>query len=321
MTIDSPTPAGEPEGAKPAKHLGGPWELYHELWRLSAGKRGSILLALALLVAGISVKLALPYLAAQAINAIQMAGPNYLRDASIYLIASFGAYVLSWGLHGPGRIIERKLAMHLRYMLADELTDKLLKAPLAWHEKSHSGETTHRVQQSTQALYGFAQTQFIYVQNIVNLVGPIIALFLLSKATGLAALIGYAIIASVIIYIDRRMMRLAVVENAAERRYQAALVDTLGNIVSVFALRLEEATRKLLGSRLANVFVPMRRSIMLNEVKWCTVELLNAALWCLLVAFYAWMARSDASGAAKPLLIGTVLRVYQYTQQAGGVIK
>ena len=39
-----------------------------------------------------------------------------------------------------------------------------------------------------------------------------------------------------------------------------------------------------------------------------------------LVAFYAWMARSGASGAAKPLLIGNVFMVYQYTQQAGGVI-
>ena len=59
---------------------------------------------------------------------------------------------------------------------------------------------------------------------------------------------------------------------------------------------------------------------MLNEVKWCAVELLNAALWCLLVALYAWLARSGASGAAKPLLIGNVFMVYQYTQQAGGVI-
>jgi ATP-binding cassette, subfamily B, bacterial len=249
-----------------------------------------------------------------------MAGPNYLRDASFFLIASFGAYVLSWALHGPGRIIERKIAMHIRQKLADELTGKLLKAPLAWHEKNHSGETTHRVEQSTRALYDFAQTQFIYVTNVVNLIGPIIALFVLSKATGLAALIGYAFIAVVIIAIDQGMMRLAVVENDAERRYQAALVDTLGNIVSVFALRLEEATRKLLGSRLAMVFVPMKRTIMLNEEKWCAVDLLNAALWCSLVALYAWLARSDASGAATPLLIGNVFMVYQYTQQAGGVI-
>jgi ABC-type multidrug transport system fused ATPase/permease subunit len=266
------------------------------------------------------VKLSLPYLAAQAINAIQMAGPNYLRDATFYLVASFGAYALSWTLHGPGRIFERKIAIHIRQKLAEELTDKLLKAPLAWHEKNHSGETTHRIEKSTRALYEFAQTQFVYVQNIVNLIGPVIALFFLSKATGLAAIIGYAFIAVVIIHIDHGMMRLAEAENAAERRYWAALVDTVGNIVSVFALRLEEATRKLLGSRLAMVFVPMKRSIILNEGKWCVVDLLNAALWCSLVALYAWLARPGASGAAKTLLIGNVFMVYQYTQQAGGVI-
>jgi ATP-binding cassette, subfamily B, bacterial len=320
MATDSLTKAGGLKDAAPGDHLGGPWELYREIWRLSTGKRGAIFLALTLLVSGQSVKLALPYLAAQAINAIQMAGPNYLRDAGFYLIAVFAAYILSWALHGPGRIIERKLAMHIREKLADELTGKLLQAPLAWHEKSHSGETTHRVLQSTKALYDFAQTQFIYVQNFVNLVGPIIALFLLSRVTGLAALIGYSFIAFVIIYIDQSMMRLAVVENTAERRYQAALVDTLGNIVSVFALRLEDATRKLLRSRLALIFVPMRRSNVLNEGKWCTVDLLNAALWCSLVALYAWLTHTGARGPAKPLLIGNVFMVYQYTQQAGGVI-
>jgi ATP-binding cassette subfamily B protein len=312
MASDS---SAKPEG------LGGPWDLYREVWRLSIGKRGWIFGALSLLVAGQIIKLALPYLAAQAINAIQIAGPNYLRNASFYLIAVFGAYVLSWVVHGPGRVIERKLAMYLREKMADELTGKLLTAPLAWHEKSHSGETTHRILQSTHALYDFAQTQFIYVQNVVSLVGPIIALFILSKATGLAALIGYGFIAFVIIYIDQSMMRLAVVENDAERRYQAAMVDTLGNIVSVFALRLEAATRKLLGSRLALIFVPMKRYIVLNEAKWCAVDLLNAALWCSLVALYAVLSRSGAGGgAAKTILIGNVFMVYQYTQQAGGVI-
>jgi ABC-type multidrug transport system fused ATPase/permease subunit len=320
MATDFLTPADGLNGAAPRKNRGGLWELYRELWRLAAGKRVVIILAPVLLVAGQGVKLALPYLAAQAINTIQMAGPNYLRDASFYLLAVFGAYVLSWALHGPGRIMERKIAIYIREKLADELTGKLLQAPLAWHEKHHSGETTHRLGQSTRALFDFAQNQFIYLQNFVNLVGPIIALFFISKATGFAALIGYACIALVVIYIDRSMMRLAEAENAAERRYQAGLVDTLGNIVSVFALRLEKATRKLLGARLAMVFVPMKRSIMLNEEKWCVVDLLNAALWCSLVALYAWLSRAGASGTDKPLLIGNVFMVYQYTQQAGGVI-
>ncbi len=166
MAADSLTLAVEPEGAAQEQHPGGPTELYKELWRLSAGKRGAIFLALTLLVTGQSVKLLLPYLAAQAINALQMVGPNYLVDAGYYLIAVFGAYVLSWALHGPGRVIERKLAMHIREKLADELTGKLLKVPLAWHEDNHSGETTHQVEQSIRALYDFAQAQFIYVQNL-----------------------------------------------------------------------------------------------------------------------------------------------------------
>lgn len=321
MATDILPPASEPESVAPDKHLGGPMELYRELWSLTTGKRGAVFWALFLLVAGQSVKLFLPYLAAQAINAVQMAGPNYLRHAGFYLVAVFGAYTLSWALHGPGRIIERKLAMHVREKLADKLTGKLMQLPLAWHEENHSGEITHRVDKSTKALYDFAQTQFIYVQNIVNLIGPIFALFLLSKVTAMAALIGYSFIAFVIIHIDRGMMRLALVENASERRYQAALVDTLGNIVSVFALRLEDATRRLLNSRLAMVFVPMKRFIVLNETKWCAVDLLNAALWCSLVALYAWLSRHGVSGAGtEPLMIGNVFMVYQYTQQAGGVI-
>lgn len=321
MADDSLSPAPEPTVAASDSPLGGPLDLYREIWRLAAGKRGAIFLALGLLVAGQSVKLSLPYLAAQAINAIQVAGPQYLEEAGYYLITVFAAYVLSWALHGPGRVVERQIAMRIRQKLADELTGKLLQLPLAWHEDHHSGETTHRVEQSTRALYDFAQTQFIYVQNIVNLIGPIIALFLLSKATGTAALIGYAFIAVIIVHLDRGMMRLAVVENNAERRYQAALVDTLGNIVSVFALRLEEATRRLLNSRLGMVFVPMKRAIVLNEGKWCAVDLLNAALWCSLVALYAWLSRRGVSGAGAPtLMIGSVFMVYQYTQQAGGVI-
>ncbi len=321
MSADAAAPAQEPAGFHLEDRLGGTKEIYSELWRLCAGKRGAIFVALGLLLAGQIVKLFLPYLAAQAINLIQVAGPNYLRDAGYYLLGVFGAFALSWAMHGPGRVVERKLAIHIRQNLADELTAKLMQLPLAWHEDNHSGEITHRVEKSTRAMYDFAQTQFIYVQNIVNLVGPIIALFLLSKVTGLAALIGYGFIAAVIISIDRGMMRLAVVENAAERRYQAALVDTLGNIVSVFALRLEEATRRLLNTRLAQVFIPLKRAIVLQEAKWCTVDLLNAALWCFLVALYAWLARrGDGSGAGATLMVGSVFMVYQYTQQAGGVI-
>ena len=320
MKAEAMAAAGRPEGEAAPFRSTGAFGLYREIWRYAAGKRGSILLAFSLLLLSQIIKLSLPYLSAQAINVIQVAEPNYLINAGWYLVAVFGALVVSWLLHGPGRILERNVAIHIRQNLADHLTGKLLDLPLAWHEEEHSGETIKRVEMSTRALYDFAQTQFVYLQNFVNLVGPIVALFIISRLTGLVALVGYAIIALIITRVDRSMMRLADKENEAERHYQSALVDALGNIVSVLALRLQAAARRLLGERLASIVVPLKKAIVMNEAKWCAVDLMNAALWCSLVALYAWLARRGAIEAGQPLLIGSVFMVFQYTQQAGGVI-
>ena len=92
----------------------GAFGLYREIWRYAAGMRGIIVLAYSLLLLSQILKLALPYLSAQAINEIQVAQPNYLINAGWYLLAVFGTLVLSWLLHGPGRIMERNVAIHIR---------------------------------------------------------------------------------------------------------------------------------------------------------------------------------------------------------------
>jgi ATP-binding cassette subfamily B protein len=290
--------------------------LYRAFWRFAAGRRGRIVASSALLVGSQLIKLGIPWLAAQAINAIQLAGNDNLRHAGWLMLAIFGTCVVSWALHGPGRIMERAVAIRVRENLADDLYARLGRAPLEWHEQHHTGDTLHRVNQTTHALSDFAQNQFIYLQNFVNLVGPIIALLLLSAITGGAALAGYALIALVIMRFDAVMMRIADAENRAERSYSAALVDALGNVSTVLALRLQEATRRLLGARLIAVFEPLRRSIVVNESKWCAVDLLSIALWCALVGLYAWLAQRGGD----TLLLGNVFMVFQYTQQAGGVI-
>lgn len=51
----------------------------------------------------------------------------------------------------------------------------------------------------------------------------------------------------------------------------------------------------------------------------CAVDLLTVALSWLLVGMYVWRLRSDTAAGA-PLLLGGVFMVYQFAQQAGGVI-
>ncbi|MBT2332691.1 ABC transporter ATP-binding protein [Variovorax paradoxus] len=288
-------------------------ELYAALWRFAAGARGQLLGATALLGVSQLIRLTLPYLAGQAINALQR---NEFGAAGRWIATLAGVYIGAWALHGPGRILERNVGVKVREALADRLYARIAAAPLAWHDGHHSGELQHRVHQASRALADFAQNQFIWLTNVVNFVGPLVALALLSRTSGLTALAGYVLIAIVIVRIDRALMRLARAENDADRRYVAALLDFLGNASTVIGLRLQGASRLLLRRRMAAVSLPLKRTVVLNEGKWFAVDLMGLALTWGLVVIYVWQARTPGQA----VMLGAVFMIYQYAQQAAGVV-
>lgn len=316
---------------KPAGTLGVGF-LYRELWRFSAGKRGTLLLAVLLLIGSQGFKLAVPALAGTAINTLQAQGLDGISRAGQLLGLVFLATLASWLLHGPGRILERNVALVVRQRVSTDLMERLYDAPLAWHEAQHGVETAHRVQQTTRALYDFAQSQFIYLQSVVRLVGPVIALWLISPWVGGVAVVGYLVLAVIIVSFDKVMMRLAREENAADRAYWASLSDGLVNVLSVLALRLQRGVLTLVETRLNAVFAPVRRAIVYNEGKWAAVDLLNCLLWIALLVMYVWMSMQgmvpaapapEGAAAAQPaegVRIGNLFMVYEYALQAGGVI-
>ena len=288
-------------------------ELYAALWRFAEGARGQLAGATALLTASQLVKLTLPYLAGQAINALQRGN---LRGAGGWIATLTGVYLLSWMLHGPGRILERNVGVRVRESLADQLYTRLAAAPLSWHDGHHSGELQHRVHQASRALSDFAQNQFIWLTNVVSIVGPLVALTLLSRASGITALVGYVLIGLIILRIDRALMRYARLENDADRRYVAALLDFIGNASTVIGLRLQGASRLLLRARMAAISVPLKRTVVLNEGKWFVVDMLGLVLTWGLVVIYVWQSRTPGQA----VLLGSVFMIYQYAQQAAGVV-
>lgn len=294
--------------------------LYRQMWHHAAGQRGRLAGALSLLGGSQLLKLAMPLLAARAINALQTGGAEALPQAGLCIAAILGLYALVWAMHGPARVIERSVALHVRRNLADGLYARLSAAPMAWHDQHHSGELQHRVAQASSALYGFTQSQFIYLQNFINLAGPLLALAWLAPSIGVAAVVGCAAVAAAILRFDRSLLRLAVVENQAERRYTARLVDFIGNVSAVASLGLQAATRALLDQRLLAVFEPLRRSIVVTEWKWCTVDLATLTLSWALVVGYAIGAADVATATGGTLLIGGLFMVHQYAQQACSVL-
>ena len=319
--------------------------LYRELWRFAAGRRSTLMWAVLLLIGSQGFKLAVPALAGTALNTLQAQGLAGLSQAAQMVALVFLATLASWLMHGPGRILERNVALVVRQRVSTDLMERLYAAPLAWHETQHGVETAHRVQQTTRALYDFAQSQFIYLQSVVRLVGPVVALWLISPWVGVVAVVGYLVLAAIIVAFDKVMMRLAREENAADREYWASLSDGLVNVLSVLALRLQRGVLKLVETRLDAVFAPVRRAIVYNEGKWATVDLLNCVLWIVLLSLYVWLsmqgmvpagpevqaatdaaagaagsAASAADGAAEGVRIGNLFMVYEYALQAGSVI-
>ncbi|OZI38579.1 multidrug ABC transporter ATP-binding protein [Bordetella genomosp. 10] len=269
--------------------------------------------AAGLLSAAQLLRLTMPWLASHAINALQQGDMMTSGRWIVYLVL---IYLLSWFLHGPGRILERNVGVQVRTRLADQLYARIAAAPLAWRDGRHSGELQHRVMQSSRALSDFAQNQFGYLQSIFNFVGPLVALALLSYVSGAIAISGYIVIAVIILRFDRTLMQLARAENDEERRYAAALLDFVGNAGTVIGLRLQAASRKLLGRRMDAIMVPLRRSVTVTEGKWFAVDILGMGLTWILVVEY--VLRNREPGQA--VLLGTVFMIYQYAQQAAQVV-
>ena len=290
--------------------------LYRNLWRFAAGSRLALLGGFSLLIASQLTRLSLPWFAGQAINVLQAGGPDYAMHAGLWVCALLAACAGAWAMHGPGRVLERAVGVRVRRGVSEALFDRLAAAPLRWHDAHAASDLQQRMGQASGALDDFAQNQYVIVQGLVTFVGTLTALVVFSPGTGVLAIGAYAVLVIVGTRFDRSMTKLSRAQNEAERRYASGLLEFVGSIVTVTALRLQPSARRLLGARLDAVFVPLRRSIRLNEAKWCVVDLVTTALTWSIVALYVWRAH----GAGTTVLIGGVFMIHQYAEQAGSVV-
>ncbi|TCS35132.1 ABC-type multidrug transport system fused ATPase/permease subunit [Paucimonas lemoignei] len=302
---------GESGKPKPSQ-LGG---LYFNMWRYASGARIKLGLTWLMLVGAALTELMSPWLGAKALNALQKDGAQALTTAAYYGIAILAAAVVAWSLHGPARVSERRIALLVRRNYTNALYAKLMRLPLAWHDRHHSGEVQQRLSQSSLALHGFTQNQFNYIKAAVHFFGAAVAIMLYSPMLGLLALVGYSVAGMIMVRFDFMLMRLAKEENAAERKYQSKLLDFLGNVATILSFRMQDSSRHQVVDKLGDVFAPAKKSITLVEVKWCIADLFSVALTWGLVGAAVWMGQRDGA-----ILIGGVFLVHQYAQQARTVV-
>ena len=288
-------------------------EAWRGLWRHARGRRDILSGALLLLVGAELLRLPMPWLAGEAVNVLQREGVAGAASAARWLAWLFAGVVVAWLSHAAGRILERNVALHARRSLALELMQRLLRAPLRWHRREHPLAVAQRAMQGTGALTDFGESQYIYLQTVVQIAGPTIALALISPTVGAVAFVGFALLATTSLGFDRVLLRVSDHRNEAERRNGATWGELLGQMATLIALRLERCALALVRSRLAAVLLPMRRFVLINELKWGAVDILGHLLWCSLVTVFVMQVDGDADGA---IALGSVFMVYEYARSA-----
>lgn len=291
--------------------------LYATLWSHAGRQRPLLLTAYALLASAELLRLLVPWLTGRAIDHLQQGGAQAMHAAGIDLLLVFACIGGGWLLHAPGRILERNVGLFARDRFCLALLERLLRAPLGWHLQEPGLQRAHRVMQASSGLHAFAEAQYVYLQNTVTLIGPLVALWLLSPWVGLCACLGFGLLVLGSLGADRLLVRLGDEHNHRQRHHQALWSELLSAMPTVLALRGWQASRRWVGQRLQRLAEPLRRIVVVNELKWAGVDVGSAALWCALVALYALLAERDASGA---IALGGLYMVHEYARRAEAVM-
>ncbi len=282
------------------------------VWRLAADRRKAQLGYLALLVIAQSVALCQPLVIGELLNAVQRGGDVW-PALWPWLIVLFGLELGFWVFHFPARVIERRLAFHIRVKFREELTRAVCALPMKWHRAHHSGETIDQVGRGATALHEFSAGSFQLLYMVLGLIGPVVLLVTLAPVAAAVALTVTLAAVSVIFLFDRILLRHYRELNGQENSVAAAVQDYFTNITTVITLRLEESVVAEVVRRAKRPWATAKSNFVVNEVKWFLVSVLIAAMAGSVLAGYAYF--TVAAGGV--LLAGTFFKLFEYLRRVG----
>jgi ABC-type multidrug transport system fused ATPase/permease subunit len=211
-----------------------------------------------------------------------------LTVAGWYAGAFVGLKVLEWAFHGPARVMERRLAFTLSRNFLDELYHQTLHLPVSWHKDHHSGATINRINKAHTALKSFFQNGFIYLHALSKLVFSFGAMLYFSPVFGLVGVALGVLTVYVIMRFDRPFIKALKETNEREHTASSTLFDSLSNISTVIALRLEKRIEARFGDSMAAIFPPFMRQVRINEWKWFVASMLVSLIYVVIATGYVY---------------------------------
>lgn len=286
-------------------------------WRYARKQRGRYLLVYGMFIMANLVLAAHPLLYGWFIQSIQKDAEGTLRNVWVYAGAYLGLVLLEWAFHGPARVMERKLAFDLSRNFLDELYHQALHLPIRWHQDHHSGATINRIRKAYEALKDFFQNGFMFLHAFAKFIFSFIAIIWFSPLFGAVGVLIGIINVYVIFRFDKPFIKALDESNEKEHIVSSTLFDSLSNIITVITLRLEKRMKISLMGKVADVFAPFRRSVVINEWKWFVASVFIGIIY--VVVTIGYVHQHYVPGEV--FLVGGLVTLLSYVNQFTSVFQ
>lgn len=286
-------------------------------WRYARQQRGRYLLVYGMFVMANLVLAAHPLLYGWFIQSIQQDAQGTLHNVWLYGGAYLGLILLEWAFHGPARVMERKLAFDLSRNFLDELYHQSLHLPIRWHQDHHSGATINRIRKAYEALKDFFQNGFMFLHAFAKFIFSFVAIIWFSPLFGAIGVLIGVINVYVIFKFDKPFIKALDESNEKEHIVSSTLFDSLSNIITVITLRLEKRMKISLLSKVADIFPPFRRSVVINEWKWFVASVFIAIIY--IVVTVGYVHQHYVPGEV--FLVGGLVTLLSYVNQFTSVFQ
>lgn len=256
-------------------------------WRYARHEKKQYILVYSLFILASGTFAVAPLLYGWFINAVQ-GGTEQLKYALLYASLYFLLRLGEWALHGPARVLERKLAFNLSRNFLQELYHQTLHLPVKWQQDNHSGATINRIRKAYEALKDFFQNGFMYMYAITKFVSSFVAMIIFSPLFGGIGIVLGAITVWIIFKFDKPFIKSVDETNEKEHVVSSTLFDSLSNIITVITLRLEKRIEKSLMEKVKDVSDPFMRSVKINEWKWFVADMMVVLIYCINIIGYVY---------------------------------
>ncbi|RDB07283.1 ABC transporter ATP-binding protein [Runella aurantiaca] len=257
-------------------------------WRYARQQKGRYLLVYGLFVLANIVYALNPLLYGWFIEAIQKEGTGVIDHVWMYAGGYLFLMLLEWAFHGPARVMERELAFNLSRNFLDELYHQALHLPVRWHQDHHSGATINRIRKAYEALRDFFQNGFMFFHAFAKFIFSFGAILYFSPFYGgIGVLIGVLTV-WIIFKFDKPFIKALDETNEKEHVVSSTLFDSLSNIITVITLRLEKRMQNSLMGKVAEIFPPFRRTVVINEWKWFVASVLIGIIYVVVAVGYVY---------------------------------